>query len=81
MISVFVNIANTAGNTLTNQLCVNTEDGWKSLDHRNIIPTEYLFCPSTYTVLDCGCREDRTTFLILNQNLFNMQIYFSQYRS
>ena len=40
MISVFVNIANTAGNTLTNQLCVNTEDGWKSLDHRNIIPTE-----------------------------------------
>ena len=46
MISVFVNIANTAGNTLTNQLYVNTQDGWKSLDHRNIIPsTEYWFCP------------------------------------
>ena len=46
MISVFVNIANTAGNTLTNQLCVNTQDEWESLDHRNIIPsTEDWFCP------------------------------------
>ena len=66
MISVFVNIANTAGNTLTNQLCVNTEDGWKSLDHRNIIPTEYWIVhkPS----MPWSAVIERTTFLISNQN-------------